>query len=303
MIRLLAEVASKGGNLMMNIGPMGNGKLPEMSEKYFRATGAWLKRNGEAIYGTGYGPIPPQPWGVTTAKPGRLYLHVFERPANGRLLIPGFTAKAQRAGILGQPGNQALKVTQQGRDVVVQLPAVLPDERNTVVVLNYSGALEEQAALPATVDPNFEKIVLTAQEAKTSGNAKTNRFTHRYYFGDWKHAICLVGQQAPEDEISYQLRFTAPGDYKISLEYSADSSHEGREGMLFLTPQGGRQQHYPFQVLLSGKFDHNKPLLFLDQAVAVVNVKTPGEWTLTVRPLKSGGELFRLRQINVEPVK
>lgn len=303
MIRLLAEVASKGGNLMMNIGPMGSGKFPEMSEKYFRATGAWLKRNGEGIYGTTYGPIPPQPWGVTTARPGKLYLHVFERPRNGQLLVPGFTATATRADILSLPGRRGLTFRQQGKDVLIQLPPVLPDDRNTVLVLDYKGQLEEQAALPVTIDPNFEKISLPAQDAKTSGNAKTTRFTHRYYFGDWKHAVCLVGQQRPEDEISYRLRFTAPGDYKISLQYSADSSHEGREGLLELAPPDGQQQSYPFQVLLSGKFDHNKPLLFLDQAVAVVNVKTPGEWTLKVRPLRNAGELFRLRQINVEPVE
>ncbi len=304
MIRLLAEVASKGGNLMMNIGPTGSGEFPEMSEKYFRATGAWLKRNGEAIYGTTYGAISPQPWGVTTTRPGKLYLHIFEAPRNRRLLVPGFNATAVKANLLALPTAGGLRFEQRGRDLVVYLPASMPDDRNTVVVLDYKGTLGEPAALPATIDPNYEKIILTAEEAALNGNAKANRLTHRYYFGDWKHAFCITGQQAPEDEISYRLRFTAPGDYKLSLEYSADSAHEGREGLLELAPvDGGTKETYPFQVLLSGQFDHNKPLLFIDQAVAVVNVKEPGEWTLKVRPLRKAGELFRLKQINVEPVE
>lgn len=302
MIRLLAEVASKGGNLMMNIGPMGNGRFPDMSEKYFRATGAWLKANGEAIYGTSYSPVPPQPWGVMTHKPGKLYLHVFERPENGRLLVPGFTAKALNARMLSVH-SRGLALVQKGNDVLIQLPPQLPDARNTVIELRYSGTLKEQTGLPATVDPNFEKITLVAQDAKTGGNAKMTKFTHSYYFGDWKHALCLVNQRAPEDVISYQLRFTAPGDYKVSLHYSADSTHERREGLLELQPQGGPLQSYPFQVLLSGQFDHKKPLLFLEQAVAVVNVKQPGEWTLKVRPLRKAGELFRLQQITLEPVR
>ncbi|RPD39100.1 alpha-L-fucosidase [Chitinophaga barathri] len=301
IIRLLAEVASKGGNLMMNIGPMGNGKLPALSEKYFRATGDWLKLNGEAIYGTGFSPIAPQPWGVMTSKPGKLYLHVFQRPHNGKLLVPDFTGSAKKAYLLS--GKKPLTLRQQGKDVYVDLPATLPDERNTVVVLEYSGELKEQHNVSFAISAQYEQLSLLPQRAKLNGNAQTKSLTHSYYFGDWKHAMCIVNQQATADSISYQLRFTEPGDYKVVLQYSADTTNERREGLLELTPAGKAVQPYPFQVLFTGKHDTHKPLLFIDQAVAVITVPAPGEWTLRIRPAKDGKELFRLKQVLLEPLK
>lgn len=301
IIRLLAEVASKGGNLMMNIGPMGNGKLPVLSEKYFRATGDWLKQNGEAVYGTGYSPIAPQPWGVMTNKPGKLYLHIFHRPHDGKLLVPDFSAKASKAYLLA--GKKPLTLRQQGKDVTVHLPAALPDGRNTVVVLEYSGELQEQAGTPLIASMQYEQLSLPAQGAKLNGNAQTKSLTHSYYFGDWKHAMCIVNQQTTADSISYKLRFTEPGDYKVVLQYAADTANERREGLLELRPAGQAAQSYPFQVLLTGKHDTHKPLLFIDQAVAVITVPAPGEWTLQVRPAKDGKELFRLKQVLLEPLK
>jgi alpha-L-fucosidase len=301
IIRLLAEVASKGGNLMMNIGPMGNGKLPALSEKYFRATGDWLKQNGEAVYGTGYSPIAPQPWGVMTSKPGKLYLHIFHRPHDGKLLVPDFNAKASKAYLLA--GKKPLTLRQQGKDVTVHLPAALPDGRNTVVVLEYSGELQEQAGTPLIASMQYEQLSLPAQGAKLNGNAQTKSLTHSYYFGDWKHAMCIVNQQTTADSISYKLRFTEPGDYKVVLQYAADTANERREGLLELTPAGQVAQSYPFQVLLTGKHDTHKPLLFIDQAVAVITVPAPGEWTLQVRPARDGKELFRLKQVLLEPLK
>ncbi|MGN7720209.1 alpha-L-fucosidase [Chitinophaga sp. 22620] len=301
IIRLLAEVASKGGNLMMNIGPMGNGKLPVLSEKYFRATGDWLKQNGEAVYGTGYSPIAPQPWGVMTNKPGKLYLHIFHRPHDGKLLVPDFSAKASKAYLLA--GKKPLTLRQQGKDVTVHLPAALPDGRNTVVVLEYSGELQEQAGTPLIASMQYEQLSLPAQGAKLNGNAQTKSLTHSYYFGDWKHAMCIVNQQTTADSISYKLRFTEPGDYKVVLQYAADTANERREGLLELRPASQAAQSYPFQVLLTGKHDTHKPLLFIDQAVAVITVPAPGEWTLQVRPAKDGKELFRLKQVLLEPLK
>lgn len=301
IIRLLAEVASKGGNLMMNIGPMGNGKLPALSEKYFRATGSWLKQNGEAIYGTGYSPIAPQPWGVMTNKPGKLYLHVFHRPRNGKLLVPDFTAKASKAYLLA--GKKPLALRQQGTDVTLDLPAALPDERNTVVVLEYGGSLREQANTPVIASMQYEQLSLPAQGAKLNGNARTKSLTHSYYFGDWKHAMCIVNQQTMADSISYKLRFTEPGDYKVVLQYAADTPSERRDGLLELAPAGEPMQVYPFHVLLTGRHDAHKPLLFIDQAVAVITVPAPGEWRLRVRPAEDGKELFRLKQVLLEPLK
>ncbi len=301
IIRILAEVSSKGGNLMMNIGPDGSGRIPGPSEQYFRETGRWLQKNGEAIYGTGYSPIAPQPWGVMTAKPGKLYLHVFTRPHNGKLLLPAFTGKAIKARLLD--GGNPLKIQQSGTDVWVSLPATLPDARNTVIALDYSGTLEERHDIPFVAGTQYESVALPSERARAYGTTNVKSITHSYYFGDWKHATCATNMKEPGDSISYRLRFTEPGDYKITLQYTADTSHEKREGILEMKPHGGAQQDFRFQVLLTGKYDSHKPLLFIDQTIAVVRVIVPGEWALRVRPDAAGKELFRLRQVMVEPLQ
>ncbi len=87
LIRTLVEVASKGGNFLLNVGPTPEGEIqPEFQER-LRAIGEWLKVNGEAIYGSTYGPIQTLEFGKTTAKDGAVYLHVFDWPG-AELTLP-----------------------------------------------------------------------------------------------------------------------------------------------------------------------------------------------------------------------
>src|SRR4029079_6123584 len=88
LIRSLVDIASKGGNYLLNIGPMGDGSVPEPSIRSMRAIGAWLKKNGDAVYASTSNPLGPVNWGRITTKPDRLYLHVFDWPNDGKLNVP-----------------------------------------------------------------------------------------------------------------------------------------------------------------------------------------------------------------------
>lgn len=85
---------------MLNVGPKADGTIPEPSVKCLKEMDVWLKIKGEAIYGTTYGPVAPQPWGATTLKPGKLFLHVTECPKNRELLVPGVDAKVKKVSLL-----------------------------------------------------------------------------------------------------------------------------------------------------------------------------------------------------------
>lgn len=67
-VQLVASAASKGGNILMNVGPMGNGKWDEKDVQIFRSVGDWLAVNGEGIYGVERTTLPIQQWGVSTWK-------------------------------------------------------------------------------------------------------------------------------------------------------------------------------------------------------------------------------------------
>ena len=80
LIRTLVEVVSKGGNLLLNVGPTPEGTIQPEFEERLRGIGEWLKVNGDSIYGTTYGPLQNLPFGRTTAKGDTIYLHVFDWP-------------------------------------------------------------------------------------------------------------------------------------------------------------------------------------------------------------------------------
>ncbi len=144
-----------------------------------------------------------------TSKPGKLYIHILDRPRNGRLLIPAFSGKALKARLLD--GGTSVAFRQSGQDVWISLPAALPDDRNTVIALDYSGTLQENHDIPLVAGNQYETISLPSERGATHGATEVKRFTHSYYFGDWKHATCAANMRRPEDSLSYQLRFTEPG--------------------------------------------------------------------------------------------
>ncbi len=77
LITLLVRAASKGSNLLLNIGPQPNGELPSAALERLKEMGVWMRENGESVYGTTRG--EEYPWGVTTRKGQTLYLHVLEK--------------------------------------------------------------------------------------------------------------------------------------------------------------------------------------------------------------------------------
>lgn len=135
LIRTLADIASKGGNYLLNVGPTAEGVIPEPSVERLEDIGRWLATNGEAIYGTRPGPLQGLGWARSTAKPGRVYLHVFDWPAGGSIEIPPVGATIARASLLTDPGATGLSLSEHAGGVVIQGPARAPDAVNTVIVL------------------------------------------------------------------------------------------------------------------------------------------------------------------------
>lgn len=78
ILQLLIGAASKGGNLLLNIGPQPNGELPATALNRLKEVGKWMRQNGETLYDTTRGDLQKQPWGVTTRKGNKLYLHIFK---------------------------------------------------------------------------------------------------------------------------------------------------------------------------------------------------------------------------------
>lgn len=146
LIRLLADTAGRGGNLLLDIGPTADGRIPVIMEERLIQIGDWLKVNGEAIYGTRGGPfaMPKKATWACTAKPGKLYIHLFERPApDGRLVLP-LKNKAVKATYLATGGPVGMEAGPAGITLIIGRQ--LPDARVTVVAVEIEG---EPQVMPA----------------------------------------------------------------------------------------------------------------------------------------------------------
>lgn len=143
LIRKLIDIASKGGNFLLNIGPTSDGVFPDPSVDRLKDMGSWMKENGESIYGTEASPFQKLEWGRCTQKvQGRetiLYLHVFDLPEDGKLIVPGLTNKIVRAYALNDSEKKKLPVEKIGEDVSVDINNITKSSYATVIVLKIKG--------------------------------------------------------------------------------------------------------------------------------------------------------------------
>ncbi len=143
IIQMLADIASKGGNYLLNIGPTAEGLFPQESIDRLREIGQWMKINGESIYGTGASPFPNLDWGrctqMNTPSGTRLYFHVFDRPADGKLFVPGLYNKPGNTFLLADAGKRPLETSRQDDAIIISLPEEASDPYDLVVIMDIEG--------------------------------------------------------------------------------------------------------------------------------------------------------------------
>ncbi len=134
-IRLLATAAARGGNLLLNIGPKGDGTFAEEDRRILDAIAQWWKVNGESIRGTVRTPLAPQSWGESTLKENTVYLHVFDWPQDGKLLVGGLKTEVSGATLLADSAT-LLPCERIGPDLQITLPALPPDAADSVIAVH-----------------------------------------------------------------------------------------------------------------------------------------------------------------------
>jgi alpha-L-fucosidase len=140
VVQNLADIASKGGNYLLNVGPTSQGIFPPEAVSILGEVGQWMKVNGESIHGTTASPLNSAPaWGRVTQKGHKLYLHVFDWPKDGKLTLSGLNSKVKRAALLGDK-REKLQFAQSG-EIQITVPNAAPNSLDSVIVLDCSGPI------------------------------------------------------------------------------------------------------------------------------------------------------------------
>ena len=137
VIRNIADIASKGGNFLLNVGPTGQGVIPAASVQILSQVGKWLTANAPAVYGTSLAPVSTQPWGSLTRSGNSIFAIVFNWPGNHVLHIP-VVGTVVGATLLN---GSSLGFTSGAGGVDVTIPAGMPVQPATVIRIDYAGAI------------------------------------------------------------------------------------------------------------------------------------------------------------------
>ncbi len=281
LIRNLVDIASKGGNYLLNVGPTPAGEIPQPSIERLQAVGAWMRVNGEAIYGTSASPFKRLSFGRCTQQPAgadtKLYLHVFDWPADGKLVLPGLANKPLGAELVVAGERPQLRVEQVGDDVVVAVPQTAPDAISSTVRVTIAGPPEVKAApLGQAADGS---VTLSAAEAVLHGE------TIKFEEGDKRN--CIGYWMNEGDWAEWPFRVDQPGKFTITAEVASTGfgTFEVAVGGQTFTVTGPNTKDYgQFVTLRIGQ-------VALGEGAA----------TLSVKPVKGDWQPINLKGVVLKP--
>ncbi len=271
MLARLADIASKGGNLLLNVGPDAEGVIPAPAQKELRKIGQWLQINGKAIYGTEKSPFPSAPdWGRITCKGRKLYLIVTDALASS-VALTGLRTEAVKCKLLATGKALPMEQTHDAENDRHMLTVKLTGgaESFRVIQVDLAGDIDVSDKLVPAGDGRIHLPVHRAEVLNVSGEhglriSKTGVTEH------WTD---------PRDTIRWLFTADRPGKYLVEMTIQTgfwklwDWNHE-------LNIEVDRQL-----LGVTVTDDGRKPACYEERTIRLGEVwLTGGQHTLTVAP-------------------
>ncbi len=277
--RKLIDIASKGGNFLLNIGPDAEGVIPAPSVERLRESGRWVHANGESIYGTTASRFRRLPWGRSTTKGNTIYLHVFDWPADGRLVVPGLKSPVSRATLLAS--GQSLAAKADGPDLVLTLPVAAPDPVASVIKLEFTSSPVIEQVLPA---PDAAGVIdlpasLVAIVNAYGANARLMGAGETSYVGGWDRA---------NTALNWEFSAPQPATYSVEVEIATAGA-----GSIELAC-GTEKRTVPFTT--TGGVDNYQRV-----SLGQMTIAAAGEQSLEIKSQGAAWPEVRLRRVRLVP--
>ncbi len=286
LLQNLVDIASKGGNYLLNVGPTSLGEIPQPSVERLKEIGQWMKVNGDSIYGTTANPFYRVTWGRCTKKTHAngtiLYMHVFDWPKNGKLIVPGLKSKVTNARLLAN--GQSIAVSSHDEGVSLTVPAEPLDLIDTVIVLEIPGKLVIEKTPPTQAKNGTVTLSAPMANIHNPGNgnqAKLEKKSTKDNIGFWLDNRTWIG---------WQFKLMTPGQFDVIADLAAPEA-----GVKFEIKIGDMKK----QVVApkTGSYE-----TFEAFSIANVSLKKPGIYEVEIRPIKNSWKPINLSSITLKPM-
>ena len=215
--RLIATVA-RGGTYMLNIGPRGDGSVPQHAMDTLRGAGEWIHRYPQVVYGTDASPWEhPLPWGDVTVKDNTMFLTVSEWPASGKLYLPGLKTGIKSAKLLKGDESEAIEHSNENGWTSFTVPAAAPEKLISVIQVDLEGKPEADPSFG--IDPNITTEILTEFATVKGAVKESKRWMEK--FGEWKHCT-QVSKWKENGAATWEFEILTPGKYQVDLTYAGE---------------------------------------------------------------------------------
>jgi alpha-L-fucosidase len=307
LIQNLVDITSKGGNYLLNVGPTSLGEIPQPSVERLHEIGTWMKVNSESIYGTTPSPFAKLTWGRCTTKEldngAILYLHVFDWPTDGTLIVPGLKNKVKQAYMLADrkketnpvlavlsavfgifAGSKDLKTETVDEGIKVYLPKKPLDAIDSVVVLKVDGKLLVQKVLPKQTSDGT--LTLSADMADIHNRMGSDAKV------ETKDGIGNIGYWTDNGVwVEWSFRIDKPGRFEITAEIAIEAPKSQFEII-------SGEQKQTASIVSTGGYDKFKKV-----TLGQITFSKAGEYKLQIKPAANEWSPINLRTIHLTPIK
>ena len=283
--RLIATVG-RGGSYLFNVGPMGDGTIPEIGVNFLEQAGTWIKKYPQVIYGAGSSPWGHAlPWGDVTTQGNSLFLSVFDWPQDGKLYLPGLEDEIVSAKVLGIADAKELSYKKQQGWTIINTPLAVPDSPVSIIELRLkTEASQIKVDTSLAVYPNSSIEFLTEFADVTGAEKESIRWMEK--FGEWKKTT-QISDWKKDSNTTWQINVLEPGLYYINLNYKG----EGRLVWKTTTDEGVIVQN---QQAATEKYNAYR--------MGIMEFKTAGKHTISVSLVEGNPEKSSLKSLQIQPV-
>jgi alpha-L-fucosidase len=281
LVHNLIDCSSKGGNYLLNVGPTSLGVIPGPELDRLKEIGDWMKVNSVGIYDTSASPFRKLAWGRCTAKVGEknttLYLHVWDWPTDGKLVVPGLKNPVKSATLLATGEKLETSATDDG--VVIQVPPSAPDAISSTIVLKIKGKPDvDETVLVQSADGS---VTLHAFDADLSGGLQYESGNGKDNIGYWTD---------PGDFASWTFKVNQPGKFQVTTAVAAEAQSNYQLSLGDQTVSGTAPNTGDYASFQTNKLD------------GTFDIATPGVVTLKIKAVAENWSPINVKSVTLTPV-